>query len=114
MKKCSVCNNVVDDNMNFCPNCGNNYFVYDNNYNYNYNYQNNIQPQSNLGNPIIWGILGYFVPLAGIILFFVWKSTNPKHGNAAGIGALINIGLSIVVVIFYLIFLFGVIGMSSY
>ena len=118
MKKCSVCNSFVDDKDSFCRNCGSNYFIYDNQNNYpqypnnQNNYSQYTNNQSNLGHPVIWGVLGYFVPLAGIILFFVWKNTNPEQAKGAGIGALINIGLSIIVIIFYLMILFGMMSGS--
>lgn len=37
-----------------------------------------------------WGILGFFVPLVGFILFHVWKNEKPKQANASGTGALIG------------------------
>jgi hypothetical protein len=37
----------------------------------------------------MWGILGWFVPIVGLILFFVWNNTKPKSAKAALIGALI-------------------------
>lgn len=42
-----------------------------------------------------WGLLGCCVPVAGLILFLVWKDTKPKTAKAAGIGALLCVGLSI-------------------
>lgn len=44
----------------------------------------------------LWGLLGCCIPLAGLILFLVWKDTKPKTSKAAGIGALVGV-LSIVV-----------------
>jgi uncharacterized BrkB/YihY/UPF0761 family membrane protein len=40
-----------------------------------------------------WGILGFFIPLVGIILFFVWSSDRPQDAKASGVGALISIVL---------------------
>ena len=37
-----------------------------------------------------WIVLGFFVPLAGIILFIVWNKTDPEKGNKAGLGALLG------------------------
>ena len=114
MKRCSSCRNSVEDNIKYCPTCGSSSFVYDTNnyqyqnynqnynqnnnqYNYQYNNQyNNQQSDSSLGSPIIWGVVGYFIPLAGLILFFMWNKTNPKHAKAAGIGALICLGMLII------------------
>ena len=43
-----------------------------------------------------WAVLGFFIPLIGIILFFVWK--KDRHGDAkmAGVGALVSIIISVV------------------
>ncbi len=46
-----------------------------------------------------WGVLGFFIPLVGLILFLVWKATNPKSAKAAGIGALIGMILNLLLVI---------------
>ena len=43
-----------------------------------------------------WGILGFLIPIVGIVLFFVWKDTKPKSGKVALIGALISIGLALI------------------
>lgn len=42
-----------------------------------------------------WGILGFFVPLVGLILWLVWKDTKPKNAKSAGIGALIGVGICV-------------------
>ena len=50
----------------------------------------NVQQGSNW-----WSVLGFFIPLLGLILFLVWKTTNPKSAKAAGIGALVSVILNI-------------------
>ena len=35
------------------------------------------------------GLLGCCIPIAGLILFLVWKDTKPRTAKAAGIGALV-------------------------
>lgn len=42
-----------------------------------------------------WGLLGFCVPIAGIVLYFVWKNEKPNTASACLTGALISIGLSI-------------------
>ena len=51
-----------------------------------------IKKSSNVG----WGILGFFFPLIGLILFLVWLKSKKGASKAAGIGALIGTGVSIV------------------
>lgn len=43
----------------------------------------------------LWGLLGCCIPIAGLILFLVWKDTKPKTAKAAGIGALVSVVLAI-------------------
>ena len=48
----------------------------------------------------LWGLLGCCIPIAGLILFLVWKDSKPKTAKAAGIGALVSV---IIGVVYYLI-----------
>lgn len=57
----------------------------------------------------LWGLLGCCIPIVGLILFLVWKDTKPKTAKAAGIGALVCVGLSIV----YYIIVFVIIGAAG-
>lgn len=54
-----------------------------------------------------FALLGFFIPLAGLIFFLVYESKKPKRAKSAGKGALIGfiteIILSIVVVILYVV-----------
>lgn len=38
-----------------------------------------------------WAVLGFFIPLVGLILFLVWKDTKPLSAKKAGIGALVSV-----------------------
>ena len=58
-----------------------------------------------------WGLLGCCIPLAGLILFLVWKDTKPKTAKAAGIGALVSVGISI---LFYIIMIVAGVGAGIY
>ena len=42
------------------------------------------------GSKFGWGVLGFFFPLVGLILFLVWLKDKKKAAKAAGIGALIG------------------------
>lgn len=48
-----------------------------------------------------WALLGFFIPLVGLILYLVWKDTKPRNASSAGKGALVSV---IVGVILYIIF----------
>ena len=55
-----------------------------------------------------FAILGFFIPIVGLILFLIYEEKKPKRAKSAGKGALIGfitkIVLSIVLVILYVIF----------
>lgn len=42
-----------------------------------------------------WGVLGFFLPLVGLILFLVWQSERPNDAKMAGKGALIGVIVSV-------------------
>lgn len=50
-----------------------------------------------------WAVLGFFIPIVGLILFLVWKDSKPLSAKQAGKGALVsviaNVVLSIVLVV---------------
>lgn len=59
-----------------------------------------------------WGVLGFFLPLVGLILFLVWQDTRPKDAKMAGKGALIGVIVSIVCGIVF--GCAGIVGASYY
>ena len=80
--------------MNYCPNCG-----------------NEVKPGGDVclscgkvlhkaqtkdsGNSGL-GVLGFFFPLIGFILYFLWKDDQPNNSKMAGKGALIGVIANIV------------------
>ncbi len=105
--RCNVCNNEVKEGALFCTNCGakiqnnvqQNYNVQQNNLQQNYNVNYTESEESKFG----WGVLGFFFPIVGLILFLVWKSDKKKASKAAGLGALIGFCISIVLSIILVI-----------
>lgn len=45
----------------------------------------------------LWGLLGYCIPVVGLVLFLVWRDEKPKTAKAAGIGALVSVILTILI-----------------
>ena len=43
-----------------------------------------------------WGILGFFLPIVGLILFIAWHNSRPNSARAAGLGALISVIVNII------------------
>lgn len=91
MKYCSKCGKEIIDEAVICPGCG--------------CAQGNVQEsfsQTSQGvdnsneSTFVWAVLGFFVPLAGLILYILWKDTNPSKAKSAGKGALISVVISVV------------------
>lgn len=49
--------------------------------------QDSIDDSGHIG----WGLLGFLVPMVGLILYIIWKNDKPKNAVIAGKGALINL-----------------------
>ena len=87
---------MVDENSLYCNNCGAR--------------RDNVQNQTNYEDKPSFGfaILGFFIPLVGLILFLIYEGKKPKRAKSAGKGALIGfltkIALSIILVILYVVF----------
>lgn len=68
-------------------------------------------------NPL-WGILGFIVPLAGLVLFLVWRYERIKDAKyallGAIIGATIQLALSIVLRIYIIDWMVGHFGLISF
>lgn len=93
---CKNCGRTVDDTSSYCNNCG---ARIDNKPNADVSEDN-----SNLG----FAILGFFIPIVGLIIFLIYEEKKPKRAKSAGKGALIGfitkIVLAIILVILYVVF----------
>ncbi len=80
---CKNCGKQIDENAVVCPHCG-------------VAISSALADSGSFG----WAVLGFFLPLVGLILYLVWRNTKPQSAKKAGIGALVgfvvNIVLSIV------------------
>lgn len=65
------------------------------------------------GGTVGWGILGFFLPIVGFILWLVWKDEHPARSRSAGIGCLVSVCLGVVGSIIYIIILFAILGLGS-
>lgn len=92
MAYCRNCGAQIDDQAVICPKCG-------------VQQRTEPVPPPDEGG-FLWGLLGCCIPIAGLILFLVWKDTKPRTAKAAGIGALVSVGAYI---LFYVLaFAFGI------
>jgi len=91
---CKNCGKIIDDSATYCINCGT---KFDNNI-------NETDDRSSFG----FAILGFFIPIVGLILFLIYEGKKPKRAKSAGKGALVGfitkIVLSIILVILYVVF----------
>lgn len=103
MKYCEYCGIQLEDNDNFCFNCGakckkivNN----NNNCNYNYTGPNN---QINSDDRSIFGynLLSFAIPIIGILLYVSWKQEYPVKAKNCFKWAIIGLITSIVLNMFF-------------
>ncbi len=90
---CKNCGKEIDNNLVQCPYC---------------NTPLTAKTTVEDSGSIWWGVLGCCIPLVGLILFIVWKDTKPKSGKNAGIGALINVILTVLCYIVFFVLMVGV------
>lgn len=50
-----------------------------------------------------WGVLGFFFPIVGLILYLCWMRTSPRSANSAGAGALIAVVLMVLIALVFAI-----------
>jgi uncharacterized membrane protein YvbJ len=106
MNYCNHCGQKVNQGQEFCFNCGaeiNKQQGQSQQPGQYYQKPSNTQSQDtgSLG----WGILGFCIPLAGLILWIVWKADRPRDAKRAGVGALISVLVTALIYIIYFIFL---------
>lgn len=96
---CKKCGNFVDETSTYCENCGANLN--------NNSSANATDDNSSFG----FAILGFFIPLLGLIFFLVYEGKKPKRAKSAGKGALIGfiakIVITIILIILYVVFAFS-------
>lgn len=44
-----------------------------------------------------WAVLGFFIPLVGLILYLVWKDELPLRAKSVGKGALVSVIVNVVI-----------------
>ena len=99
MKFCSKCGKEVVDEAVICPNCG-------------CSTENNV-PANTAGDSSSFGfaLLGFCIPIVGLILYLVWKDTSPLKAKSAGKGALVSVIVGVVFYVIYAIVIGTTIGM---
>ena len=96
---CSNCGNKINDNERYCPYCG-----------VEQNSTSNVSTSNDDTGSIGWGVLGFFIPLVGIILYCVWRNEKPLNAKVSLKGAIISIIAYVVLIIVYVICIFAMLG----
>ena len=105
MKYCIHCGEQIKDDAIFCSVCGKKQIACEPEEAPNQNVPMKTASPVDDNNSFLWGLLGFFVPVAGLILYLIWKEERPKAAKAAGIGALISVAAGVVLLIVYIIIL---------
>ncbi len=88
---CSKCGKEIDDKAAVCIGCGATVAKT----------PENTNDTGSFG----WAVLGFFIPLAGLILWLLWNDTAPKNAKKAGGGALASVIAGVVFFILYIVFI---------
>lgn len=87
MKYCTQCGNPCEDSGTFCSNCG----AKLNEQPQQSAYQQPAAPMKASDGKFIYGLIGFFFPLIGFILWLVLKGDREGDAKRAGRGAIIGI-----------------------
>lgn len=60
-----------------------------------------------------WAVLGFLLPVVGLILYLVWKDAKPLSARQAGKGALVSVIVSAALLILYIIILIMVMLLAA-
>lgn len=80
MAFCKKCGTELNESDRVCGNCGTPVGST------NQLTTNSTEDTGNFG----WGLLGFCIPIVGLILFLIWREEKPLNAKAAGIGAIIG------------------------
>lgn len=84
MKYCSKCGKETDDLALFCSNCG-------------ASLTDTAQPERTDAYSAGFAVLGFFIPIVGLIIYLVLNESQPKTAHSAGKGALIGFCVSLAI-----------------
>ena len=93
MAYCTRCGAELQPNQQFCTQCG------------KPAHDDVVVPSSSVSDEggFGWGLLGFCVPVAGLVLYLVWMNDKPNSAKAAGKGALISVIISFILAIIYVV-----------
>ena len=86
MPYCRNCGAEINEYALTCPKCG-------------AQQRSESSPAPSDEGGFLWGLLGCCIPIAGLILFLVWKDTLPLRSKSCGKGALVGVILYVIFII---------------
>lgn len=101
MAYCKKCGKALDPDAKFCPECGCAQDGTDTVVSTGTTVTKAPNP-SDTGS-IGWGILGFLIPIAGLILWICWKNEQPKNAHMAGMGALMAVVATVLLYVIILV-----------
>lgn len=80
MAYCKNCGSEINETVTKCPDCGATQL------------ESRVQPSGTMEDigGFGWGLLGFCIPIVGIVLYFVWKEERPNTAKSLIQGALIG------------------------
>ena len=91
MMYCRHCGKLTDENYEYCGYCGKKLDIAPK--------QENPNDSGSFG----FGVLGFFFPIVGLILYLVFEGDKPKRAKAAGVGALTGFITGVVLVLLFVV-----------
>ena len=82
MRYCCYCGKEVEDEAVVCVHCGRSIT-------HNKPVKEDDKPSA------LWRVLGFLIPLLGLIMYLAWKDDQPLRAKSAGKGALVGLIVSI-------------------
>jgi len=105
MPYCTNCGGEVNQFAAHCPECG----APQN--------KNNSRPVQSSNQPdnggFLWWMLGFCVPIAGLILYIIWKDERPRTAKSVGWGALWSVIFTVIIYVIYFVIIIGVIASNG-
>lgn len=93
MKFCQKCGKEIMDEAVVCPGCG-------------CAQESPVKNTEDAGG-FGWATLGFCIPVAGLVLYLVWKDTMPLRAKSLGKSALVRGIISIILLIVYVYFIYA-------
>lgn len=91
---CPKCGAPVNPGARFCNRCGASLSTPESSQSYP-----DAPARSEDSGSFGWAVLGFFIPIVGLILYLVWRSEKPRSARQAGRGALVSVILNVILVI---------------